>query len=142
VEVSSRSLLGTAAGSAEHLQPRADSKGYFLVEPPEKGATQLFVIPPIRYAYKDLDDATRKAQYDQFRKDLDREIESQNGLLMTNDVGRIAELFRDGVDSNWLDLEWRTTSAREEKFPQLAFQEQLSYPGNKTIRFFSQGRSG
>jgi hypothetical protein len=125
-------------GYPEYVEIRGDNsdESYFLMERPPRQAAQILVVPPVEYTYIQPKGAAPEVQaaYETFRTNLDTEINRE-----ACDVGRIAELFRQGSREGWIDVNWGKFASGEAKAPR--FARQLEYHPDVRIAFFQQRRT-
>jgi len=121
----------------KHVEIRVDGfdESFFLVGPIPKQAAQILVVPPIEYAYI-APKGARQPQYEAFRQELDTEMRRN-----PSDVGRIAELFTQGSDNGWLNVNWTRLRSRQEKAPRFVRQAQLIYRPDLRVQFFQAGQT-
>jgi hypothetical protein len=132
-----RKISTFAQDYPEYVEIRVNSadEGFFLIEPPNKGAAQVLVVPPIEYRYVEPQGGSAEG-YENFRKDLDKEIGR-----VASDVGHIAELLRQGSSGGWLEVSWGEFASRDEKSPRFVSPRQLNYRPDARVRFFQQGQT-
>jgi hypothetical protein len=129
-------------GYPRYVEVQGDEGSYFLLEPPNKKEAQVWVVPPVSYRYRDLNDPDEVAQQETFRGELDALLKGREGKVKAFDIGLVAELFRRGVASNWLEVKWATSSsAVEPKPPHRVPKSKLDFKLNPNVEFFKQGKS-